>query len=1537
MDDEDNASSQLSLSQARDEDLQEAPWQLEWKRPHLNVVLEDPGRKEKDKLQQQQQLPICHSSAALLSPKEVISDENELRLLGVENEKSGKYILNITLMVDKNTKVGLRKRRHQPQHHIRYADSMLLELVRHQSQEDDPSLAKEECVFSRLFRWPESALFEDEDDDDQQEPADVEEKGEKNDGKQLQPHGGGLFGIGGLGWGRKDTQQESQWKPKSSGLISACLCRLPAPDPHSDIADAMDVVQLLSLGGIMSPPPTATDSSISNQDKSFGKFLSNQNAGKAMQLQDVHKTLEGEYSQLVLCCLHSRGKVYVYSPLDILKSWASTPTERAKHEHEDLDIDMDSLFLGGAMLQTLQASYLPLTRPSHVIRLTVPLRRSRKLVNPHTQTFDTATTQQLLDASVWDSTVDGPSLPFRTKDNIPCLITHAFDLLCVAGPGRRVLKRNDPQDSSSHKSSDLTTDDAGEQGSGTFFSDSAMTGTGTNVSAASAALSALQISSSGASAGGFVSFISLRKFAPIRTVYLPFVPCRITPLNWGCMTFLLVIGEGGSGKNQTVAVAIRIDDDASTRYHVYPQSASRSTMVEVGQAPPQTLADAINNALENEMITDINNTNTGGNVDVKAFISIRRFQILPISLAGLDDVPNLVVGSTPSSLPPSLACLFVDNHALQLNITQRLLVCINHVPRFDDETGKPAHSLFAHYRVDRDNAESDQHGRFLTRIETSWDKRHIGRILLADEVISNSSLWCHQGQGWCLVGGSRKAYFVSWEGSNDLHGAYALDICDLEEDGGQDLISYIKPSQDQLGPFNAASALFAGDVEGEERLSVMFTASKLDSSTVETRKDGDSFLMDAIESISYVSYRQASSPSIHLPGNPRYGNTFSHEEKSERLLSRCSSWTALEKSIDTQQQADLQTPVVSARIGSTTYSLCLRSSVVAEHYQHKAASPFQEVLAWLACKGDYFTAASVALDLLEDSKTLRQLWQSFEKIDDNDDKGASKPQGLLDGVQPVEASPDRDIDSILVTLADMTVACLVKGAFSMSSTLRSFLTEDQRYDASRASLMLAATAARMLSADPDVVLKTMGEGYRSNKTQTLSGEDIVWPVRCLLQVGVARDNLKDTLMLLNATIPDELRNRRHGNFPVLSVQPMKLCKDLVSLILSSSPDAATLLLNLVDEQSRVAYWDSLEHETQLALATLRIDGKTRLLQEEQVRGWVLDQLQNSLQTGGPASSVKGLERMPNDWLRALVWACLESGGCDVVTLENKVPVQCETDDEWGILEFNRYIHMVRDELAASLSSVGIDYDIVVSALLLLESRGEKWCETKDSPLATQDLLNGSCFMAGRRSKAEPLYPIDGSTLMNLCYVAGNIQAGAHLVGGENGLILECTFVLAHGYGLDVDEAEKVLTGDSIILKNTQTEESTFAITDLHRQLLALLEQHVVGVRKYGDFGSSRRGGVDPVFAARTCLRAWLQLNQGKRGATQWIVSWLIQRLEISNEASSPHRLACAAFARALIWPITPRSNTCLAEQLDLPDLFVIQLSHACCGLVEAVP
>ena len=142
-------------------------------------------------------------------------------------------------------------------------------------------------------------------------------------------------------------------------------------------------------------------------------------------------------------------------------------------------------------------------------------------------------------------------------------------------------------------------------------------------------------------------------------------------------------------------------------------------------------------------------------------------------------------------------------------------------------------------------------------------------------------------------------------------------------------------------------------------------------------------------------------------------------------------------------------------------------------------------------------------------------------------------------------------------------------------------------------------------------------------------------------------------------------------------------------------------------------------------------------------------------------------------------------------------------------------------------------------------------------------------------------------------------------------------------------------------------ERQFDINQGHLHSLWLLEQHVLDIQKYGDFSSTARGKVDPIFAARLCMRTWWKLSCKdvalSTDSTLWLVDWLRNRLEISNESTSPHRLACSALIRALIYSSNnserepnDKKDLFLAACLNVPNRFLVQLAQSCCGLVEAI-
>lgn len=195
----------------------------------------------------------------------------------------------------------------------------------------------------------------------------------------------------------------------------------------------------------------------------------------------------------------------------------------------------------------------------------------------------------------------------------------------------------------------------------------------------------------------------------------------------------------------------------------------------------------------------------------------------------------------------------------------------------------------------------------------------------------------------------------------------------------------------------------------------------------------------------------------------------------------------------------------------------------------------------------------------------------------------------------------------------------------------------------------------------------------------------------------------------------------------------------------------------------------------------------------------------------------------------------------------------------------------------------------------------------------------------------------------VCTLTGNVQAGANLIGGRNGLILDLCDILIDNIGMSMKDAERFLVNDFLLADlATNKGPSKFSIERCHLHILWLLGQHVLGIRTYGEFDTSHlRGRVDPIFAAKICLRVWWCLaRHNLNDATSWLVQWLRIRLEMNEgEMSvSPHRLVCAALIRALAWPSGTGDSVdnVLAVRLKIPGSFLVCLARSCCGLVEAL-
>jgi hypothetical protein len=857
--------------------------------------------------------------------------------------------------------------------------------------------------------------------------------------------------------------------------------------------------------------------------------------------------------------------------------------------------------------------------------------------------------------------------------------------------------------------------------------------------------------------------------------------------------------------------------------------------------------------------------------------------------------------------------------------------------------------------------------------------------------------------------------------------------------------------------------------------------SSLNPATTETTQYGelDGLVVHALERLSGLRYRPSlSSPMIMDEStssflsaglqrsssarlsSPSKHMQWSHRERSHQLLLDCSSWMHLQDTLESRKNFEEHFPVVSLVLemdmivkeakekttsgglfssalsfsrknGTITksrkiqqYVLSLRHHVV----KNGPTSPFQQVLSWLSTnQQDYFTAASVALDLLHDADTLLHLWKySDEKIDQDEEQ--TKLEGLLDGIAPIsyigtaEESNSQSCDlqtSTLTQLADMAVWCLAKGGFPMSKTLEKFLSRNSHYNPARACLMLAATASSAMSEDPDAVAEVMGKHRVGLSTTHAVSEvrDLVWPVRCLLQIGVARDYLPSALLLLNVAIPDELR-RRTGPYVAedsltssKSILPsMVLCRELATLIVGSAANAPRLLLDLIDDQTRCRFWDSLEHETKLVVSLIEIDASHTfpLVRHTEVRDWAREEMHSCLKDID-SSDGESIMTLPSSWLEKLCLACLQNAGCDLrdLTLDSSRTSfgQIErTHSSSSLAAFDDRLEEHKQILLGTRNALMepsfreassfLDFDLLIPCLLLLANRGAAWHVGNFVP--TPILLDAVCYLAGRPSKRkdfEPEFVFDGATAMEQCVLSGNVRAGGQLVGGTNGFVLSCCDILMRELGISMEESETVMLQEKTpveIIESLRTRQGQpktagpFVLGNVYRDVLWLLDEHVLSVRTYGQFETfHRRGRVDPVFASRCLFRAWLCLVMvsptEQRIGTAWLVAWLRQKLGMfhsniddadavgleSSTSISTHRLVCSAMTRALSWSTTHHSQSdeitattvatatsskrgiavslatpdplILANMLQMESKFLIQLAQSCCGLVESVP
>ena len=501
-------------------------------------------------------------------------------------------------------------------------------------------------------------------------------------------------------------------------------------------------------------------------------------------------------------------------------------------------------------------------------------------------------------------------------------------------------------------------------------------------------------------------------------------------------------------------------------------------------------------------------------------------------------------------------------------------------------------------------------------------------------------------------------------------------------------------------------------------------------------------------------------------------------------------------------------------------------------------------------------------------------------------------------------------------------------------------------------MLVGATASAVSSREPATAKSNKMNTNIMDMLSTVQdpSEELLWPVRCLMRMAVVRNCLPSAILMLNYTISNELRwqapkSRGLSSSPRPS---LGLFLALVEIILESSEEATRLLLDMMVEETGSSYWLSIDDDARLALCLMSIRGKHVLMQEPEVRVWVLDKVNEEIESLSE-SSYNHRTLLPDEWLKEVITGSFCNAECDLLGLDS---VPMSSDEE--LTCYRQDMLRVRDVLAPEKYSCDLDYDILIASLLILVKRDcDSWREGCN--ITVQTLLNSVCDLAGRKTGIEPKFVFDASKVMYQCALSDNLQAAAFLVGGKKGMVIECANLLVSNLDMSVDEAEKALFTCSLVnLKKVITplyngislekeEESTFTPDLNHQHLLWLLEEHVLNIQKYGEFDSSKSQKITPVFVGRVCFRAWYCLTRPQilDSSAKWLDGWIRQKVGLNNGQSSK-RLACAALVRTLLWAdeaedLDDEDEPILAAVLGFDGRFMAELAQACCGLIESIP
>jgi len=1309
-------------------------------------------------------------------------------------------------------------------------------------------------------------------------------------------------------------QRELHWPGFMIGehnrIISIALCRRDKKSTSPSEADAVNVIDLMSLGGF--------DLDVNSSNIFDAKTVNTSGEENSYVTKDDAKSITTNTDDLVLVCL-AKEKAYFYKVVDLLHF--RTPI------NDNIELGLATLLLGNIVLEKVQQSLFPLSKPYATVELTISkneVKWKNKLL-PSGIFEREGSHIDPWDPSFWDATVEKSTTMYRTRNNEVLEVVSAFGYVAVIGRGRRVrrVRKNkkesvvivegiealEEQQQDNHQGKEevmherwLQEENECERENDNI--DPEKEGwwkESTGGDSDDEMVDAEEM-------GGFVTFIDLEHSSETRTLFLPFAPKGLYPIQWGGMAFAILLADESSEIDFLAkAMAIRID-------------ASNKIKFRCGENPVK------------------NNAKKNGTDNENSSCEVRRFQLIPIILPVEDQLSFATIRTlAASSIWCASPCIELLHSILdEESNKQDVVVTLSSLVSFDLMGGGDLPSYIF----------SSKPGKLNVVIHTMQRVGHVARIPSKVEDEHFENCWSQIFQGCSLLRINRYSYFICWDGATASEGAYVEELCHSDHMPSHNIRCVLLSSENMTKkPFSVLDEeefSVSDKAESSIRLQNLpltepqTIANATDSNLSYPTFEVEQIVVDALDSISSLDYLGEESL-FSAKEKPKLKRTerLSYAEKSARLVHGCESWATLDDNKENRAMFESQVPLSMSISEKQVCLFSLRSRFVKNGH----ATPFKQVLSWLSQAENFFTSTSIALGLLRDIESLNEL-KAQERFgyDEQGNKGIDL-EALLDGIIPLYPQGSislRPRPSIITEVADMAIGCLVKGGLLLATTLNFFLKKNKDYNHSSACLMLVSILTRCISRNKSVVEKAMGSGYKfSDKSEP---EDLLWALRNLLDLGVARDYLGQVIFLVNASMPDELRCYQDKSDHLIPLS-LEFCKTMISTILSSSAKAAPLLLSQVDENSRMRYWESLSHNVQLEFSLIRVREDSPLLREPEVRNWALECLDHCVRRETEPTATKVFQSMPTKWLQTLFVACLANGECDydrllACAIDDSDP----GDDDEGATAYLAEFHKIVEGLSTPHKGGGLDFGLLIPALLILERRN---CLCNEQAIiSTRRVLDAVCYLAGSQETLSG-YVFDGVRTMQQCATTNIVSAGAFLCGGENGLILNCCDVLIQETRIDMKLAETyVMSKDlprDILSRRKDKIRHSFAITDGHKKTLWMICEHVLSIKTFGEFNPIHlRGKVDPVLAAQACLRTWVFLSPS-RDSTAWLVNWLRTQLVMVDGGINAKRLPCAALTRALVWPTSEKSEETLAETMNMDSMFLVQLAQSCHGLIESIP